>query len=461
MMKQFWTAALILLGTTGIAEAQNYKTESAIIAYGKGDILEAKRNIDVSREASSTKGKAKTLYWTGKVYTAVAQAQQNEEIEMLDSSAGFLALKSFLDVIELEKDERRPDYSEAKDEVVMAVPVCYNYAYKMYVAGVNTINDGDKAKGAALVRHAIEGFNMILASYPYDSKNQISTVLNLPKVNVYQTIGDAANAIDDRKLAYEVFEKAMNLEESNPYAFRRSTLMYLEDKDTTNALKVVEKGLEKYPSNKDIQDLQFFLYEKMGKEDQLVDKINESLKDDPYNPRLLMSRGKIYDQRARKTVEKLNTTIEKEYEMQSSIRRERNAAKKKAMNAELDSLQDQIKSLFKKQQRLDSLAIVDYKKAYEEDPGLFELVFNLGANYYNQAVPLIQKANNLQGDKNYDKNYKELKDKWIKLYEESKNWFLLAEELKPDDDSVLLSLQQVYAQLGDEEKSMEYRDKRK
>jgi len=182
---------------------------------------------------------------------------------------------------------------------------------------------------------------------------------------------------------------------------------------------------------------------------------------DPDNPTLLANRANLFDNRARAAFDDLKKELEVAYKLNKEARKEPNAKKKKTMQAKADSANQQVNTLLLKIQHLDSLAIADYTRSYEIAPDQFDVIFNLGAVYFNGTLPLVEMANNLPSDDNYEKNYAKLKAQWTKLFEDALVWFLKAEELERDNDSVLQSIQQTYAQLGNQEKSMEYRDKRK
>ncbi len=454
-----WIGALLL--TVSSAVAQNKNIESAIIYLRDGVYEDAIFYIEEAAKNESTANDRRMWYQRGKVYLTVAQLQNEKKLEKtLDRKASKKALESYINCIVLDKAEKRRRYEEADDELIQAAVMAYNDAIQDYNTGRNLKENGEEEAGKAKIQEAIASWELLLKAYEHDSKKQISTTYNTPEINVYQLIADASISIGDKAKAYELFGKVMQAERPASYAFVKTAYMKLEDGDTTAALDVIDEGKVYFPEEKDLTTLQLIIYQNQGKEDLLTDKITEALKDDPENTNLLYNRGNLYDNRARRMVDQMKTKMENNYELNSKIRKERDPKKKAELQEELKASKEEVDKLIAKQARLDSLAIADYKKAYEISGGTFDIAYNLGAIYFNSAVPLVEKANNLPSDKDYDKNYAKLKAEWLLLYEESLKWFLIAEELNPEDQNVLLGLQQVYAQMGNQEKSEEYRQKR-
>lgn len=447
--------------SAGVTQAQNHKIEDALSDMKYEVYEDAMIHIEEAAQNESTKNDRKMWYVRGKVFLKIAQLQTDGALaKTLDTAAGKKSLESYVNAIITDKAEKRRRYQEADEEMLQAVPYCYNYASTLYSKGLKAMDQGDEAGGKKMINEAIESWEIILKAYPYDENRQISTSLNLPEINVFQLIADASIKIGDKARAYTLLDKVMNAERPAAYAFVKSAVLRMEDGDTAKALEVIEAGKVRFPEEKDLTTLQLIIYQNQGKEDLLTDKITEALENDPENPNLLYNRGNLYDNRARNAVDELKKVIEKNYDLSSSIRKERDAKKKAGLEKELKDGKEKADALKAKAKLMDSLAIADYKKAYEVQDDNFDVIYNLGAIYFNAAVPLVEEANNLPS-REYDQKIGALKAEWTKLYEESLKWFLLAEELKPDNQNVLIGLQQVYAQLGNQEKSMEYRDKRK
>ncbi|MBI1221494.1 MAG: tetratricopeptide repeat protein [Bacteroidetes bacterium] len=454
-MKKLFITVCVLL--TGLAvQAQKFNIESALIELNRGSLQEAKDYIDKAATNESTSNNIKMWYVRGQVYLAITQ---NADILKTYPDAGVTAVKSFIDCIKLDKENRRPSYRDAEEKMLQSVVPAYNYAIQEYQDGGNLL-ESDPAAAKAKIKNAVDAWEVVIGAYAYDSNRQLETAMNLPKNNMFQLMADAAIKMGDNERAFKLFNDVIASESPVPYAYTRSALLHMELGDTAKALEVIEAGKVRFPEEKDLTTLQLMVYQNQGKEDLLTDKITEALESDPGNPILLANRGNLYDTRARNTVEELKKEVEHSYKLHKDMRKEPNAKKKAEMKKQVEESDAKVQTLLNKVNHLDSLAINDYKAAYESNPDAFDVLFNLGAIYSNGAIPLIEMANNLPADGNYDKNYTKLKDEWTELYKSSLEWFLKAEELRPDDNQVLMSIQQIYAQLGNQEKAIEYKNKR-
>lgn len=457
-MKRIFITLLALVSGIAATQAQNMNIESAILELRAGEILEAKRYIDLAAANENTANSSKMWYWKGKVYLAIAK---DPALRAQAENAGVVSLESFVNCLRIDRVEKRRKFPEADDEFLEAVGPAYNFAIERYQKGTGLVEEGNLTEGNKLIGEAVLAWEQVLKAYEFDTKRQMSTVMNIPKENTLQFMADAAIKAGDNAKAFALFEEVMNSQESVPYAFTRSALLYMETGDTVKALQVIEKGQEKFSQDKDLMTLQLIIYQNQGREDLLTEKITEALQNDPENPTLLANRGNIFDNRGRAAVEALKKEVESLYELRADVKREKDPKKRAELQKTMDAKDLKVRELLAKQRQMDSLAIADYKAAYELNKDNFDVIFNLGAIYFNGALPLVEIANNLPLDANYDRDYAKIKAEWTVLYEESIVWFLKAEEIKGDDDSVLLSLQQAYAQLGNTEKSDEYRAKRK
>ncbi len=96
-----------------------------------------------------------------------------------------------------------------------------------------------------------------------------------------------------------------------------------------------------------------------------------------------------------------------------------------------------------------------YKEAIEVDPEYFNAWFNLGAMYFNQAVEMYVKANEIQDVDEYNAARKEADKVVRKALEPLEN----AHELKPDDVATMETLQTIYYRLQMQEKYEEISEK--
>lgn len=99
-------------------------------------------------------------------------------------------------------------------------------------------------------------------------------------------------------------------------------------------------------------------------------------------------------------------------------------------------------------------AIELYKQAVEIDPGYFEANFNIAVIHYNTAAEMLKEANEMDL-KTYQKEGKAIEDKAAVEFKKALPYLEKAHEIKPDEISVLQTLQTVYSQLDMDEKAVE------
>lgn len=456
-MKKRMMMVMALVAVLGV-QAQKFNIESAIIELQRGSLAEAKEYIDQAAVHESTSDNVKMWLVRGDVYLAITADPNQKDIY---PNAGVIALQSYINCIKKDKEAKRRSFTEADDKMLSAVVPAYNYAIVLFQEGSLMLeNEETKEDGKKRIGMAVDAWNVVLTAYDHDPNNQIA-IMNLPKINILQLMADAAIKVGDYERAFKLFNDVIASGKPVPYVFTRPAVLHMELGDTAKALEVIEQGKAAFPDDKDLMTLQLIIYQAQGREDLLTDKLTEALENDPGNPTLLANRGNIYDNRARVAVEDLKKELAITYQLRSDIKKEKDAKKKAELQKQMNASVAKTTSLMTKIQSLDSMAIADYKLSYESDNSQYEVIFNLGAIYFNGALPLVELANNLPSDANFDKEYAKLKTQWMVMYEEALVWFLKAEEMDADDDLVLMSLQQTYAQLGNEAKSMEYRNKRK
>jgi tetratricopeptide (TPR) repeat protein len=145
-----------------------------------------------------------------------------------------------------------------------------------------------------------------------------------------------------------------------------------------------------------VQELNLYLFS--GNPEEAIKKLDEAIAKDPGFTELYIQRGNLYDQ----------------------IKDTANARK-------------------------------SYEMAIAQDPNNFNAYYRLGASYYNRAVDLNNQMNKL--DLNQQKQYDLLKAQRDQLFKQSMPYLERAYELDPKDADTLGALKELYARLGQMDKS--------
>jgi tetratricopeptide (TPR) repeat protein len=190
--------------------------------------------------------------------------------------------------------------------------------------------------------------------------------------------------------------------------------------DEALALSYLEAGRQKFPNNTGLLFAEINYYVKKGELEKMIDKLEQALELEPDNVSIYTTLGSVYDNLC-----------------------------SKAMEADDD---ETAKVNFDK-------ALSYFNKATEMDPNNFDAIYSIGALYYNKAANMTKEINKYADDfsKEGTKKYNEVKAKMDGLFMESLPYFLKAEEINPNDPSVLQALSEIYARENELEKSREYK----
>jgi len=201
----------------------------------------------------------------------------------------------------------------------------------------------------------------------------------------------------------------------NQKIYNYLSTLYMISKDTINALKTINAGVEKYPGNATLREVQVRTALLAGKQAEIVGQIDAAITNDPKNKLLYYYKGLTYSR------------IGDDAESKSS------KAKDKAMQASLhkESLDDYAK------------AADAYKKAIEIDPDYFDANLNLGNALMKPAIDLYNQANNLPSTAT-QKQYDDLRLKADASFEIAKPYLQKAVDLDPKSSNALNNLRNYY-----------------
>ncbi|NCD71958.1 tetratricopeptide repeat protein [Mucilaginibacter agri] len=190
--------------------------------------------------------------------------------------------------------------------------------------------------------------------------------------------------------------------------------LYLMNKDTVGALKVVSDGVAKYPTNADFRRREVEIYLQTGRQKEVTDKINAAIANDPKNKSLYYYGGLTYSTAAESAAKDLKTAKDPAAKATAQKSKEENYAKAAEM----------------------------YKKALEIDPNYFEANLNLGYVLINPAIDLYNAANKLPA--NQQKAYDAAVAKAGAQFDLAKPYLLKAVELNPKSYDALNNLKTYY-----------------
>jgi hypothetical protein len=213
--------------------------------------------------------------------------------------------------------------------------------------------------------------------------------------------------------AKDYYNRLISMHYNNANIYFSLSNIYREEKDTARALTVLRDGEKAFPDsiNLILNEINILLSSRRNNE--AIIAIDNAIKKDPKNSSLYLALGNCYD----------------------------NLANPRDMDGnDLSKPVNHLELLNKAEQA--------YLKGLQANANNFELNFNLGALYFNQAAELQNAAINLKSPAELDK----AKLRYIAKFQDAQPYLERALELAPNDRSTLISLKKVYEETNQPDK---------
>jgi tetratricopeptide (TPR) repeat protein len=457
-IKTLILSSMCLLGLGVMAQKSN--VESAAIYLRNGEIEDAKKTIDLAIVHPETKADPKAWFYYVSILDTIYRNPAYENL--MDANLADNFYNGCIKCIETDVKKRYEYY--CKDQAIL------NSAFMCFNKGISAYEQKD-------YKSAIKFYEIVLSIIPYD-KNEDLKKNKLSEKNLYLYMALSAMQSSDNVKSKIYLKKLMDLNYDDPVIYMQMANIYLEEKDTTSAIQFIEQGRAKFPSQKDLINQELNIYMSMGKQDVLLEKLNAAIEINSDDATLLFVRGSVYDNYANDLNKKRRILKEQINNAKKKAQTEKVPAKKLSFVNNAASLQKEYDGLGLRANEYAIKAEEDYKKVVEFNPEYIDAFYNLGALTNNKTTVIVEKMNaipsSLQGAA-YDKIYNPLKKQKDEILTVALNYFnqalALAEQKSEDTPEkkkekfgymrdILYSIQQVYANLGDEKKTMDTKKRR-
>ncbi len=389
-----FSAMLFVIGAT----AQGSKVLNAWGYMDDQEFLKAKEEIEPATQHPKTKEQGKTWYYRGQIYENIYLRSKNPEEYPAYANAGDGALeqavKSYSKALEL--GSNRINMNEVKDRYLkLSTP--------LFQEGVNEYNNKDFTK-------ATKYFEMT-----YDLRQNLGATDSLAAYNVALS----AERIPDTDKAIKFYNVCKDLGYQPAKVYPDLARLYIDAGNEEMAQKTLAEGREKMPDNQQLITAQLNIYLERNEFDKALENLDLAIQNDPSNRILYYARGTIY-----------NNRYDKFYEDEST-----------------------------REQAIESFgsAEADYKKAIEVDGEYFDALYNLGALYFNRGAELLNEANLISDDGEYEK----AKNAATAELKKALPYLEKAHEIEPTDQSTMISLRDIYGRTNLMEKYEEMNAKLK
>jgi tetratricopeptide (TPR) repeat protein len=331
----------------------------------------AKESTDKAITNDKTKDNAELWAYRAIIYSSIAVT---DTVDMVNAESSFkTAQESLVKAKALDTKNENVKYNESTEN---------NLAIMMQNKGVAAFNKKD-------YKTAYTSFKFISDVKPQDSLFSMYTAI-------------AANSAQMYDEAVKYYGKTLELNPANKDIYHELATIYLTQKDTTNALKIIETGREKHPDFMTLIYDELNIYLNRGQASKQISKIENAAAKDPQNKTLKFIAGVAYS---------ANNDFVKAEEA--------------------------------------------YKKSIEIDPNYSDAIYNLAVIHINKGNEFINAANKLPATKASDVKYNDLKKKFEVELNAAMPLLEKARELNPKDLNTLTTLREVYIKLNKMDKAVE------
>ncbi len=449
----------IIASVSGLmVSAQKSAVESAAIYLRNGEMEDAQKSIDAAAENDDTKNDPKMWFYRVAIYDTLTR---NPDYDNLSGNDGVEKLAiACKKCVETDTKKRYSYYCDAA--IVNSAFATYNKAIEFA-----------QAKDA---KNAAKYFQYTLDVVPFDKNNDLKKN-NINEKNILLTMADLGLKTQDNVMAKANLQKLIDMDYQDPIVYLLMGNIYITEGDTTKGLGYIEQGRSKFQTDKDLINMELNIYMSQGRQDILLKKLDDALNLDPENVTLLFVRGNVFDSYAANAVKQGRSARDTSAVLSKKAKAQTNAATKTKLETASKNYLKTSDSLTRMNKEYVAKAEADYKKVIELKEDHIDAYYNLGALTNNKATEIVERMNaiNAPTQAEYDKKWNVLKKDQDVILNQALVYFSkaleyaegLPETNEQDKEykngtmrSILLSMQQVYANLGDEKNTVEMKRKR-
>lgn len=363
----------------------------------------AKENIDLAIQNPETKEDAKALTYHSQIYYELFKYHQSHPETGLNPYDYLnTAIQSFYTL--KDKHPKVAATSEIQNHGIMLLNTSNQEAVKLF-------ND-KKYKDASqfFYQHYILQKKILNTT---DTSGLFNAFVSAYKSN------DA-----DKISAYA--QELMQINADNIKVYQLLYNFYQQKKDSSNALQTLQKGRSKFPNDLTLLNLQTDYYINHKQYTAAINNLHQLTQQDSTNALFLLTLGNLYDNLANQKMAQKNYS-------------------------------DTTENLFKN-------AIQNYLKSYRfkdklDNENLFTLNYNIGAYYTNYGLFYYNKKMKEFKITDLSQKQKEVEDKRKEYTQMGLPYLKEAENIKPNDNTVITALYRVYALIGDTKNAELYKNK--
>ncbi len=374
-MKRIVLVMVFMMAITAVF-AQKSMRQTASNYLKSGELDKALTAINECIQDPSTAQDARAWFIRGNIYLEISNSK-DEKYKALDPDPITKALDSYKKANEY---DTKKEYTE-------------DIFQKLNWQRNNYFNAAVDAYNKKSYKEAMQDFENAAAAL---------SIVNVPDTLSLFYAAACAGLANDKEKAKQYFIQLIKLNYNSPAVYIALSDIYRNEKDSTNALKIIREGQKRYPGDLKLLLGETNVYLTFNNTDKALKYLKYAIDKDSTNATVFFALGTIYDNLS-------NDTTKTEAQRSETFQQ--------AINA--------------------------YQKALQLNTEYFDANYNLGALYVNKAAGINDVANKLPLDA--EAQYNKLKAEADALLEKATPYLEKASELQPTDLNTLYSLKQIYA----------------
>lgn len=406
---------ILVFGINHVLMCQPNVRTSAWNYYKERQFAKAREAIDKAVTHELTMTDPKSWYFRALIYLAISASNDSD----LKKSINDPITETFESVKKSKEYDLKKAFNSDNNIVLKELTLLlYNDGTDKYNSGViNMLNNPELSRQYFL--KALMRFEQFIQSFNMMGKDSMSVVLDLARYqvdakNVYYYAANCANQTGNTAKAISLYQGLVNAKYQGFETYANLADLYFQAGDTQRAISIIDKG-KKVNVDKDVlknltlKELQ--IYQLAGKMDELKNKLENALNEDPDNITFIVTLGETYYTISEKLLEEKKDVEAVEYW-------------NKAM------------SLFLK--ALDKTTVADSNMKFLLNNKIGTIYYNKGADYYNKSI-----------DKANESREKELKEMYMKYFDMAIPYLEESMRLNPVDKAAIPLLIKIYLLKGD------------
>ncbi len=394
-MKRTVFFLIFMLFAASLAQAQSRELRRASRQLNRGNLEAALEHITPAIEHQETINDPETWVTAAQIYMEISVNEDPEIRDLVDEP-----------VAKADHALSRAEQLDTNNEFILEIQQGLLFLSELtFNAGVEAYND---SRWTAASDYFLRSYELGLSFESVDTTTYYNAALSAELGGAYER-------------AKEIYLDLREMEYDQPFIYSSLSNITLAQGDTLQGTVYIQEGRDRYPDDLDLIFTEANIHIFTGDVEQARKVLDIAIQRDPENPNLYFAFGANYDKMSQDTT---YTAEEREFAFEQ--------------------------------------AAEAYEKAIELNPDYFDAVYNLGVLYFNEGIRIFEQADERLRQTHdfarYEEDEEEFRQAWLQAQpylERSKDM------IEPDDPNyevVVVSLVQLYARTGQQDKLEEIED---